>query len=368
MHPPFGFTLTHQDRAARRGRLETPHGILETPAFMPVGTKATVKATDPDGLRRAGAQMILANAYHLHLRPGEDTVAGLGGLHRFMNWDGAILTDSGGFQVYSLASLRTIDDDGINFRSHIDGTRQRFTPELVVHLQEQLGSDIAMVLDECPPYEADRAYAERSTDLTCRWAARARRVHGREDQAQFGILQGGFHDDLRKQCAERLIDLDFPGYAIGGLSVGEPIPEMLRTTKLSTGFLPVDRPRYVMGVGTIADIVECVARGVDMFDCVLPTRLARNARLLVRNGRVSVRREQYRDDKRPVDAECPCRTCRGYSRAYLRHLFQCGEILGAMLATEHNLTFYQRVMAQIREAIEAGEFESLRAELGHGSS
>lgn len=362
----FRFTLLSRQGKARRGILETPHGAVDTPAFMPVGTKATVKALDPDGIRRTGSQIILANAYHLRLRPGEELVEQLGGLHRFMNWDGPILTDSGGFQVYSLAPLRTIDDDGISFRSHIDGSRQRFTPELVVRLQERLGPDIAMVLDECPPFESERGYVERSMDLTCRWAARCRRAKQRSDQAQFGILQGGMFEDLRARCAERLCELEFEGYAIGGMSVGEPTPTMMHIMGFSADCLPEEKPRYAMGVGTIADIVESVARGVDMFDCVLPTRLARNARLLVWNGRVNVRQEQYRDDDRPVDDDCPCRTCRGYSRAYLRHLFQCGEILAAMLATEHNVTFYQRAMQRIRTSIEDGTFEALRRELGHG--
>ncbi len=346
----------------------TPHGPVETPAFMPVGTKATIKALEPSRLKQTGSQMILANAYHLHLRPGEEIVERLGGLHRFMNWEQPILTDSGGFQVFSLAPLRTIDDDGISFRSHIDGSRQRFTPELVTRLQERLGPDIAMVLDECPPYGVDEDYVSKSTDLTCRWAARARRAHQREDQAQFGILQGSIFERYRSECAQRLIDLDFPGYAIGGLSVGEPIHEMLAMMQMSAELLPAEKPRYAMGVGTVADIIESVAYGVDMFDCVLPTRLARNARLLIWNGRVNVRQEQYKDDERPVDESCPCICCRNYSRAYLRHLFQCGEILGSILATEHNVTFYQRTMQRIRKSIEAGTFEALRAELGHNHS
>ncbi len=332
---------------------------------MPVGTKGTVKAMRPEDLERAGCQMILANAYHLHLRPGEEIVERLGGLHRLMNWNRPILTDSGGFQVYSLASLRTIDEDGVSFRSHIDGSRQRFTPELVVRLQERLGPDVAMVFDECPPYDAEREYVKRSMELTCRWAARCKRAHTRGDQAQFGILQGGVYDELREECARRLLDLDFPGYAIGGLAVGEPIMERLRVMELSAELLPAEKPRYAMGLGTAADLVEGVARGVDMFDCVLPTRLARNARLLVWGGRVNIRQRKYRDDERPVDPDCPCRLCQGYSRAVLRHLFQCGEILAAMLATEHNLTFYQQLMQRIRDAIEHGTFEALRSQLGH---
>lgn len=363
--PTFHFRISHQDGRSRRGSFETPHGVVETPAFMPVGTKATVKALTPEELKRAGCQMVLANAYHLHLRPGEELVERLGGLHRFMNWDGPILTDSGGFQVYSLAQLRTVDDDGVSFRSHIDGSRQRFTPENVVRLQEQLGADVAMVFDECPPYGLERPAVEKSMDLSCRWAARCRRAHTRAEQAQFGILQGGMFEDLRARCAERLIELDFPGYAIGGLSVGEPIEEMMRVMAYSAQLLPEEKPRYTMGVGTAPDLIEGVARGIDLFDCVLPTRLARNGRLLVWGGRVNIRQEQYRDDAGPVDPDCPCRLCRNYSRAYLRHLFQCGEILAAMLATEHNVTFYQRVMQRIRESIETGEFAALRSAYGH---
>ena len=355
------FTLlrTDSDTRARLGRINTPHGDIATPAFAPVGTQATVKALDPRDLHELGADLILANTYHLYLRPGADLVAEMGGLHSFMGWDGPILTDSGGFQVFSLAENRKVSDEGVEFRSHIDGSRHLFTPEMVVETQEQLGADIIMVLDECAE-PGNRAYNEQALARTHAWAKRCLRAQKRSDQALFGIVQGGIFPDLRRQSAEFLTGLDFPGYAIGGLSVGETKTDMHAMLDITTPLLPEDKPRYLMGVGAPEDLVEGVARGVDFFDCVLPTRLARNGALFTRSGRINMRNARFARDRAPIEAGCQCYTCRNFSRAYMRHLFKAGELLASRLATIHNVHFLLDLMRDIREAIAGGSFPSFR--------
>jgi queuine tRNA-ribosyltransferase len=357
------FTLlrTDSDTRARLGRITTPHGEISTPAFAPVGTQATVKALDPRDLRELGAELILGNTYHLYLRPGADLVAEMGGLHRFMGWDGPILTDSGGFQVFSLAGNRKVTDEGVEFRSHIDGSRHLFTPEMVVRTQEQLGADIIMVLDECAE-PGDRACNERALARTHAWAERCQRAQTRSDQALFGIVQGGIFPDLRRQSAEFLSGLGFLGYAIGGLSVGETKEQMLATLDITVPSLPVDKPHYLMGVGAPEDLLEGVARGIDLFDCVLPTRLARNGALFTRRGRINIRNAQYERDAAPIEAGCQCYTCRNFSRAYLRHLFKAGEMLASRLATIHNVHFLLELMRDIRAAIAGGSFQAFKAE------
>lgn len=354
----FSFTVTHQDpeTGARRGRLSTPHGEVVTPAFMPVATQGTVKATSPQELREIGAEIILSNAYHLYLRPGAELVDQLGGLHRFMGWDGPILTDSGGYQVFSLRDLCRVSEEGVHFRSHLDGSAHFLTPESVVRIQEHLGVDIAMVLDECVPGPASYEEAARAVVRTTRWAERALAAKTRRDQAFFGIVQGGVYPDLREQSARELFLLDFPGYAVGGLSVGEDPDLTLQLAELSVQFLPRERPRYLMGVGTPEQLVRYVALGFDMFDCVLPTRNARNGTLFTRWGKLNIRRAEYATDPRPIDDECGCYTCQHFSRAYLRHLASAGEILSARLNTLHNLYFYQSLMRSMRQALEAGRF------------
>ena len=356
------FTLLHTDdrSQARLGRIDTPHGPIDTPAFAPVGTQATVKALDPRDLREVGAELILANTYHLYLRPGADVVAEMGGLHRFMGWDGPILTDSGGFQVFSLAESRVVSDDGVVFRSHIDGSQHTFTPEKVVQIQEQLGADIIMCLDECAEPH-DRAYNEAALARTHAWAARCRMAQRRDDQALFGIVQGGIFSDLRQQSAEFLVSLGFPGYAIGGLSVGESKPDMYGMLDVTVPLLPAGKPRYLMGVGAPEDLLEAVARGVDLFDCVLPTRLARNAALFTRQGRINIRNAQFERDPAPIEAGCGCYTCQHFSRAYLRHLFKAKEILAARLATIHNVHFLLALMRDVRQAILEGIFGTFKA-------
>jgi queuine tRNA-ribosyltransferase len=342
---------------ARRGRLSTPHGTVETPAFMPVGTQATVKAMTPDMLAEVGAEMVLANTYHLFLRPGADLVAAHGGLHGFMGWSGPILTDSGGFQVFSLGELRKIREEGVEFRSHIDGSPHLFTPESVMGVQERLGADIAMAFDECVPYPAPYEYVKASTARNSRWADRCRRAHGQEGnmgQSLFGIVQGGMYKELRSASAEDLVGMDFPGYAIGGLSVGEEKPLMYEMLEHTAPLLPQDKPRYLMGVGSPDCLVEGVLRGVDMFDCVLPTRIARNGALYTSQGKIVIRNAQYKEDMRPPDESCDCYACRNFTRAYIRHLFVAGEILGATLATMHNLRYLLSLMAELRLAIEEG--------------
>jgi queuine tRNA-ribosyltransferase len=357
----FRFELHHTDGLARRSTFHTPHGPIAMPAFAPVGTQANVKTLEPRDLHDAGAQLILANTYHLYLRPGHELIQRFGGLHAFMGWDGPILTDSGGYQVFSLADSRKLKADGVVFRSHIDGSQHIFTPEKVMEIEQALGPDIAMVLDECPP-PLDRAYNEEALARTHRWAERCKAAHHRPDQALFGIVQGGVFEDLRVQSAEFLRQLDFPGYAIGGLAVGETKEAMYATLDFTCPALPADKPRYLMGVGAPEDIVEAVARGVDFFDCVLPTRIARNGQLLTPDGRMNMRNAQYAEDQRPVQADCTCYTCRTFSRAYLRHLYKAGEISALRLGTIHNVHFMLELMRQIRAAIEAGHFAAFRAE------
>ena len=337
----------------------THHGPVHTPAFMPVGTQATVKTLSPDELRAMGAECILSNSYHLYLRPGSELIARLGGLHRFMGWDRAILTDSGGFQVFSLAHLRKIDDEGVRFRSHIDGSEHFFSPESVIKIEEELGADIAMAFDECAPYPCTEEYAAQAMERTHRWAERCLAAHQREDQALFGIVQGSVFPELRARSAEFLGSLEFPGYGIGGLSVGEPKDVMYSVLEGTTRLLPEGKPRYLMGVGSPEDLFECVARGVDMFDCVLPTRIARNGALFTHKGRLNIRNARYADDPSPVEDGCDCYTCGHFSRAYLRHLIKADEILGLRLTTIHNLHFLLRLAEEIRQAIQAGTFPAL---------
>lgn len=357
----FRYTLLAQDGEARLGTFTTPHGVIPLPAFAPVGTQATVKTLTPDELRAIGIEIVLANTYHLYLRPGADVIAELGGLHRFMGWDGPILTDSGGFQVFSLAHMRKLDEDGVTFRSHIDGSLHRFTPETVVRVQELLGADIIMPLDVCPIPDR-REEVKEAVRLTNKWAVRAREAHTRKDQALFGIVQGGIFPDLRRQAAEFLVELDFPGYAIGGLSVGETKEQMYATLEETVPHLPPDRPRYLMGVGAPEDILEAVARGIDLFDCVLPTRVARNGGLLTHEGRLNIRNARYARDPNPIEPGCTCYTCQHFSRAYLRHLFKAEEILGLRLATIHNLHFMQQLMVRIRQSIREGRFHAFKEE------
>ncbi|MER2598506.1 MAG: tRNA guanosine(34) transglycosylase Tgt [Caldilineales bacterium] len=349
--------LIQRDAAsqARLGRLHTPHGIVPTPLFAPVGTQATVKALTPRDLHELGAGLVLANTYHLFLRPGAELVARLGGLHAFMGWDGPLLTDSGGYQVFSLAHRRKLDADGVTFRSHIDGSLQRFTPESVMDTEQKLGADIAMCLDECPD-PLERAVNERALLRTHAWAERCRAAHNRPDQALFGIVQGGIFPDLRSESARFLVNLDFPGYAVGGLAVGESKAQMIATLAHTCPLLPADKPRYLMGVGAPEDILEAVAQGIDMFDCVLPTRVARNGALLTHAGRLNIRNARHSDSTLPIEEGCTCYTCQHFSRAYLRHLFKAGEILGLHLATLHNVHFMLRLMEQIRAAIADGRF------------
>jgi queuine tRNA-ribosyltransferase len=359
----FQFHLDATDAAtgARTGRWVTPHGVVETPAFMPVGTRGSVKGVWPQQLREAGAQMILANTYHLALRPGPEVVRDLGGLHRFMNWDGPILTDSGGFQVFSLGELRKLNEDGVVFKSHIDGSLLELTPERATQIQEALGADCIMCLDECPPHGTPEERLTASVDLTTRWARRCRDAHTRPDQALFGIVQGGTNPKLRERSADGLIPLDFPGYAVGGLSVGESPVEMYETVGLTTPFLPVHKPRYLMGVGRPIDIIEAVIRGIDLFDCVMPTRNARNATACTSRGVVKMRNLRHQKDDGPLDPDCACPTCAGFSRGYLRHLFLVDEMLGPMLLSVHNLTYYQRLVRELREAIKSNRVTDFRA-------
>ena len=356
----FSFELHRTDGRARLSTFHTPHGLIQMPAFAPVGTLANVKTLDSRDLQELGVQLVLANTYHLYLRPGHELVAKLGGLHRFMAWDGPILTDSGGFQVFSLAHRRQLDEDGVTFRSHIDGSLHRFTPERVMAIQEALGADIVMALDECPD-PSDRAYNEEALERTHRWAVRCKEAQTRSDQALFGIVQGGIFPDLRVKSARFLAGLDLPGYAVGGLSVGETKEEMYATLDETCPALPAHKPRYLMGVGAPEDIVESVYRGIDFFDCVMPTRIARNGALLTPEGRINIRNAAFADDPRPIQEDCTCPTCRSYSRAYLRHLYKAKEITGLRLGTIHNVHFLLRLMEQIREAIQEGRFREFRA-------
>ncbi|MBC7355256.1 MAG: queuine tRNA-ribosyltransferase [Desulfomicrobiaceae bacterium] len=358
------FSLITTDGQARRGELTTAHGQIQTPIFMPVGTRGTVKAVCSQDLRDVGAQIILGNTYHLYLRPGDALIARRGGLHRFMSWERPILTDSGGFQVFSLAGLRRISEEGVLFASHIDGSRHLFTPEKVIEIQTNLGSDIMMVLDECVPYGADREYTQRSLALTTRWAKRCREAHPAESpQLLFGIVQGGFFLDLRRESLMQITDIPFDGYALGGLSVGESKEEMLEILEAIGPELPADKPRYLMGVGTPLDLVRGVASGIDMFDCVLPTRNARNGTLFTSLGRITIKRAEYAEDDSPLDPACSCFTCRTFSRAYLRHLYVTQELLAYRLNTIHNLAYFLGLMERVRTAIETGTFAQLQAEI-----
>jgi queuine tRNA-ribosyltransferase len=357
----FQFERHAQDGQARLSTFHTPHGPIPMPAFAPVGTLANVKTLEPRDLTQANVRLVLANTYHLYLRPGHELVARMGGLHRFMGWDGPILTDSGGYQVFSLAHRRQVDEDGVTFRSHIDGSQHRFTPERVMEIEQALGADIAMVLDECPN-PLDRAYNEAALARTHRWAERCQAAHTRPDQALFGIVQGGIFPDLRAESAAFLSGLDFPGYAVGGLAVGETKEQMYTTLDATCPHLPADKPRYLMGVGAPEDIVEAVHRGIDFFDCVLPTRIARNGAVLTPHGRINIRNAQFAEDPDPIQEGCGCYTCQHFSRAYLRHLIKAKEISGLRLATIHNVHFMQVLMAQIRQAIQSGSFATFRAE------
>ncbi len=348
---------------ARLGILHTPHGTIETPVFMPVGTQATVKAMTPEELKEINAGIILSNTYHLYLRPGHNLVKKAGGLHQFMNWDRAILTDSGGFQVFSLGDLRTITEEGVEFRSHLDGSKHFISPEKSMEIQNALGADIIMAFDECAPYPSDYSYVKESLERTTRWAKRCKEAHKALDkQGLFGIIQGGMYKDLRKQSAEQITELDFPGYAIGGLSVGEPKPIMYEILEYTTPLMPKNKPRYLMGVGSPDCLIEGAIRGIDMFDCVLPTRIARNGTAMTSMGKVVIKNAQYKEDFQPLDAHCNCYTCRNYSRAYLRHLYKAQEILSARLVTYHNLYFLVNLMKNIREAIKEDRLLDFRKE------
>lgn len=346
-----GYSLESISGSARAGLLRTAHGDVRTPCFMPVGTQGTVKAMTPAGLRGVGAQMLLVNTYHLHLRPGDGLVKKLGGIHSFMGWNGPVLSDSGGYQVFSLSKLRQISEEGVSFQSHIDGAKISLSPERAVLIQENLGVDVMMVLDECLPYPAERGQAESSLRRTLRWARRSQTARQSDSKLLFGIVQGGMFEELRRDSARELRAMDFDGYSIGGLSVGEPREEMLRILAESLVELPQDKARYLMGVGTPSDIIKAVAMGVDLFDCVIPTRSARFGRLYTESGFINIRNAEHRDNPEPIDAECDCYACRNFSRAYLSHLVHSGEILGSELASTHNLRFYLRFMERIREAI-----------------
>jgi queuine tRNA-ribosyltransferase len=351
------FTLIKVDGKARLGRLTTAHGMVDTPVFMPVGTQATVKTLTPEELYEIGIQIILSNSYHLYLRPGENLIAKAGGLHSFMNWNRNILTDSGGFQVFSLSKLRKISEEGVFFSSHIDGSRHLLTPEKAMKIQEKLGADIIMCFDECSPYPCTYEEAKTAVERTSRWAKRCREVHKDNTQSLFGIIQGSVFPELRRQSALEIISCGFSGYAIGGLSVGEPKEEMYRNLDLLNLLLPEGQPRYLMGVGSPEDLVEGVKRGIDMFDCVLPTRLARHGTAYTHKGRITVRNAGYAEDFSPLDPECGCRVCQSYSRAYIRHLLKAGEILALRLLSYHNIYFLSKLMENIRIAINNGEFE-----------
>ncbi|KXZ39422.1 queuine tRNA-ribosyltransferase [Alkalithermobacter thermoalcaliphilus JW-YL-7 = DSM 7308] len=348
----FELIKTCKQSGARLGKLYTPHGEIQTPIFMPVGTQATVKSMTPQELKEINSQIILSNTYHLYMRPGHKIVEKAGGLHKFMNWDRPILTDSGGFQVFSLGPLRKITEEGVEFRSHLDGSKHFISPEKAIEIQNSLGADIIMAFDECAPYPADRDYVKNSLERTTRWAKRCKDAHKNSDrQALFGIVQGGMYKDLREQSAKEIMDIGFPGYAIGGLSVGEPKELMYEVLDYTTPLLPKDKPRYLMGVGSPDDLLEGVIRGVDMFDCVLPTRIARNGTAMTSQGKVVVRNAQYAEDFTPLDPECDCYTCKNYTRAYIRHLIKANEILGARLITYHNLYFLLKLMENVRNAI-----------------
>jgi len=358
----FQFNLIKKDAitSARLGEIITPHGTVRTPAFMPVGTQGTVKSMLPEEIENCGAEMILGNTYHLYLRPGHETIRRLGGLHRFMNWRHPILTDSGGFQVYSLGALRKITSDGVMFRSHIDGSKHLLTPQKAIEIQEALGSDIMMCLDECTPYPATLSQTEASLNLTLKWARLCKSAKASDEQALFGIIQGGSYPDLRKRAVDEITSIDFDGYALGGVSVGEPKEIMYKITDSIAPLLPADKPRYLMGVGTPEDIIFAVSCGIDMFDCVIPTRCARHGLLFTNSEKIVIKNARWREDDNPVDETCDCYTCRNYSRAYLRHLYVAGEILAMILNTIHNIRHYMRLMENIRRAISEDRFEEFK--------
>jgi len=360
----FAFEVTATDgrSGARRGRITTPHGEVKTPAFMPVGTQATVKAAAPAQVGETGTEMLLCNAFHLTLRPGEKLVERLGGLHRFMGWNGGILTDSGGYQVFSLSELRDVTEDGVEFRSPVDGSLLFMSPERATEIQNALGADVIVAFDECVEYPCERGYAKAAMERTLAWAERCKNAHAREDQALFAVVQGSVFEDLRKSCARELVRIGFDGYAIGGLSVGEGPTLMMEALEYSAGELPQDKPRYLMGVGPPSDILEAVQRGVDMFDCVLPTRNGRNGYAFTWDGVVRLRNRRHREDASPIDGTCDCSACKNFSRGYIRHLFNAGEILGLTLVSLHNIRFFQRLMEGIREAIEGRCFLEFKEE------
>jgi queuine tRNA-ribosyltransferase len=377
MQNDFELLARDQPSKARRGRLKTAHGMIDTPAFMPVGTQGSVKGVSPRELRELNAQIILGNTYHLFVRPGLDVITNFGGLHNFMSWDGPILTDSGGFQIFSLAKLRKITEDGVEFQNHIDGARAFISPEIAMEIQAALGSDIAMVLDECIPYPCEYDYAARSAELTTRWAKRCREWKRRNSETAkrgladspvrrfavsklFGIVQGGTFQDLRRASAQAIMELDFDGYAIGGVSVGEPEEEMMRGVESAEPFLPTDKPRYAMGLGTPPQLLEMIARGMDMFDCVLPTRLARNGTAFTSTGTLNLKNAEFALDKGPIEENCACSACHEFTRGYIRHLIKAEEILGLRLITLHNLHFYLNLMSQARTEIERGTFDQFR--------
>ena len=365
MKPAITYELLHvcKQTGARRGIVHTPHGDIQTPVFMPVGTQATVKSMTPEELKEVGAQIILANTYHLFLRPGHELIKEAGGLHKFMHWDRPILTDSGGFQVFSLGALRTISEEGVEFRSHLDGSKQFLSPEKAMEVENALGADIIMAFDECCPYPSTYEYTKKSMERTTRWAKRCKEAHSRkEEQGLFGIIQGGFYKDLRKQSAEDLIKLDFPGYAIGGISVGEPKEEFLDILNYTAPLMPENKPRYLMGVGTPDYLVEAAIAGIDMCDCVIPTRLARHGTAFTSKGKIVVRNASYERDFNPLDDECDCYTCKNYTRAYIRHLVKTNEILGIRLLSIHNIKFLTNLMDKVRIEIERDNLGSFRKE------
>ena len=368
MKPAITYELLHVDKTtgARRGVVHTPHGDIQTPVFMPVGTQATVKSLTPEELKEVNAQIILSNTYHLFLRPGHELIEEAGGLHKFMNWDRPILTDSGGFQVFSLGQLRKISEDGVEFQSHLDGSKKFLSPEKVMEIENSLGADIIMAFDECCPYPSTYEYTKKSMERTTRWAKRCKEAHNREkDQGLFGIIQGGFYKDLREKSAAELIELDFPGYAIGGISVGEPKEKFLEVLKYTTPLMPENKPRYLMGVGTPDYLIEAALAGIDMCDCVLPTRLARHGTALTSSGKLVVRNATYERDFNKLDSECDCYTCRNYTRAYIRHLIKTNEILGICLLSMHNIKFLTNLMDKVRIEIENDNLGCFKEEFYH---
>ena len=355
------FKLMHEDGKARAGKLQLKHGVVNTPIFMPVGTQGSVKTMSPDELKDIGAEIILGNTYHLYLRPGHKLIEDLGGLHKFASWDRPILTDSGGFQVFSHSGLNDITDEGVHFQSHIDGSKHFLTPELSIEIQNSLGSDIIMAFDECTTYPAEKGYVRDALDRTTQWEKRSKEAHeNSENQLLFGIIQGGMYKDLRKESAEQIIDIDFPGYAIGGLSVGEPKDIMFDILDYTTEIMPQNKPRYLMGVGTPLDLINGVSMGVDMFDCVMPTRNGRNGTVFTSQGRINIKNAQFKRDPKPIDENCDCYACKNYSRAYIRHLYKSREILALRLNTYHNLYFYLNLMKRMRRAILENRFEEFK--------